>query len=43
VVQGVAGFSLETGVAADTVALPNPLGGLANGVPRDYFFSIVKK
>jgi hypothetical protein len=40
-VQGVAGFSLETGVAADTVALPNPLGGLANGVPRDYFFSIV--
>jgi hypothetical protein len=42
VVQGVAGFSLETGVAADTVQLPNPLGGLdASSVPKDYFFSFV--
>lgn len=41
-VQGVAGFSLETGEAADTVALPNPLGGLdASGEPKDYFFSFV--
>ena len=41
-VQGVAGFSLETGVAADTVALANPLGGLdASGEPKDYFFSFV--
>ena len=41
-VQGVAGFSLETGVAADTVALPNPLGGLdASSAPKDYFFSFV--
>jgi len=42
VVQGVAGFSLETGVAADTVALTNPLGGLdASNEPKDYFFSFV--
>jgi hypothetical protein len=42
VVQGVAGFSLETTVASDTVALANPLGGLdASSVPKDYFFSIV--
>ena len=42
VVQGVAGFSLETLVAADTVQLPNPLGGLdASNVPKDYFFSFV--
>jgi Thrombospondin type 3 repeat len=41
VVQGVAGFSLETLTASDTVALSNPLGGLVNGVPKDYFFSIV--
>ena len=41
-VQGVAGFSLETGVAADTVQLANPLGGLdASSVPKDYFFSFV--
>ena len=40
--QGVAGFSLETLVAADTVQLPNPLGGLdASNVPKDYFFSFV--
>jgi hypothetical protein len=41
VAQGVAGFSLETSSGADTVALPNPLGGLYQGVPKDYFFSIV--
>ncbi len=42
VVQGVAGFSLETSVAADTVQVPNPLGGLdAGAVPKDYFFSFV--
>jgi hypothetical protein len=41
-VQGVAGFSLETGVATDTVALSNPLGGLDSAnVPKDYFFSFV--
>jgi hypothetical protein len=41
-VQGVAGFSLETSVAADTVELANPLGGLdAANVPKDYFFSFV--
>ena len=40
--QGVAGFSLETSVATDTVQLPNPLGGLdAGSVPKDYFFSFV--
>jgi hypothetical protein len=41
VVQGVAGFSLETPVAADTVQVPNPLGGLDAAVPKDYFFSFV--
>jgi hypothetical protein len=41
-VQGVAGFSLETLLAADTVQLANPLGGLnASNVPKDYFFSFV--
>jgi hypothetical protein len=40
--QGVAGFSLETLVAADTVQLANPLGGLdAGSIPKDYFFSVV--
>ena len=42
VVQGVGGFSLETGVAGDTVQLPNPLGGLdGSGAPKDYFFNVV--
>lgn len=37
---GVAGFSLETLVATDTVELAAPIGGLdANGIPVDYFFT----